>query len=172
MLKLIGSLLTLTGSFGLGLAYCLDMKKRLWHLEYMYRICMRLESEIRYSHSCIPDICANLAADLDRPYREFFQMIYRRMQENDGSTFDAIWKDACGFLKERLPLKEEEFTLFREFALVGGSPDVNLQEEALGRQMQKLENAVCILKNEMMKKGKMYTSLGILGGLFIIIVLL
>lgn len=172
MFKVIGSILVAAGSFGLGLSFYLDLKKRLWNLEYMYKICMNLESEIRYGHSSIPDICFRMSGILENPYGEFFYDVYDKMQENDGTAFGNIWENECSNLYGKLPVKPEEFALFREFTVVGNSPDINLQEEAIQCQMQKLEHTVAILKNEVVKKGKMYTSLGLIGGLFIIIVLL
>lgn len=172
MLKILGSILIGLGSAGLGTAFLIDMKKRLWHLEYMKKICMKLESDIRYCHSTIPAACRNMGNTVESPYKEFFQDVYKRIHLNAGESFSSIWKEETDKLFNLLPLKKEEFLVFQDFLGGGSNPDIRLQEDTIRGQMDKLDELSSHLKNEILTKGKIYTSMGVICGLLIIIVLL
>lgn len=172
MLKVLGCVLTASGCMGLGLWYRQQYNGRLHHIRLLVAILDMMMSEVRYSKATLPECCGRLADRLEEPYRSSFTKIWEQMCSNMGKSFAELF---CGEMKDCLKQTQtgkEERELFLEFAGGCGYEDSAMQLISMEQYRERLRQLQEKLEKEVLEKGKLAVSLGTLGGLLLIIILL
>ena len=125
MLRLVGVLLLMAGSIGLGWSIKEKWKASLEVLYQMRQIFEMLQNEIAYSRASLPEACGRIGGRVEEPYRGAFISIRHEMLANRGLPFFTIWKEEMEecmkmpslrilFGTERLRRKIHEFYLERK----------------------------------------------------------
>lgn len=175
MLKLISTLLVISGTFGMGLVYKNRLKLRIAALEEMERMFAILESEIQYHKGTLDEICRNTVGKMKAPFDAFLEGIIERVQLNNGRSFQGIWTEAMKEWKSH-PLeylKEEDYLLLD---WMNGSEtmfqDESMLIQYLELQKEKVRNKREALQAERSAKEKLYISVGIMSGVMLSILFL
>ena len=172
MLRLAGCMLTALGCVGLGYWYRRQFAERLRHLKTLISILDIMMSEVRYSKASLPECCRSLSVRLEEPYREVFSRIWEETRENDGETYREIFVKNMKECMGQVPLGNEEKRLFLELAARYGFEDTRMQLSSMEQCKEQLKTLCTRLEREVNEKGKMAMSLGTLGGLLLIVILL
>ncbi|MBQ8591341.1 MAG: stage III sporulation protein AB [Lachnospiraceae bacterium] len=172
MLKITGAILLVLGTTGVGISFASDMKKRLYHIRYLYHIFSLLLSEIGYAKASIEEACRTVSDKVQRPYRQFLEQIYEKMKANTGEAFAELWKHAMQAHLSELPLKKADWKILEEFADYTGYMDIDLQKQVITYKLQDLEKLILQIEEETAKQSKLYLTLGFMSGVFLTIVLL
>lgn len=172
MFKLIGAVLLLLGMGGYSVCLCREMKERLKCLYEMKRMYELFRSQIGYSLAAFPELCRMTEIRMEPPFSEMLHDIYQETEENTGKSFPQIWVEQVEKHFTNFSLKKEDKTLLQEFSRSLGYADRELQEQAIDNQMTLLQNVIQKMEAHMAEREKMIMSLGIMGGLLLIILLL
>lgn len=172
MLKLIGALLVIAGGTGMGLTYRQEMKDRLYHTKMLYRIIELLESEIGYSKATLPEACGNVASRLPKPYMDGLEKVREIMNSNGGLTFLLAWKQEMGRTLSDVNVGPSEKEVFLNFPEINGYIDNMTQLKTLEKCKCELDKAISTQEEKIENKSKVVMSMGLIGGLFLTIVLL
>jgi len=172
MLKLIGALLVITGGTGLGLSYRQEMQDRLYHIKCLHRIIELLESEVGYSKASLPEACGMIATRLSEPYSVGLNSIREIMNSNRGLTFSFVWKQEMGRCLQDVNVSTGEKEMFLNFPEGNGYIDNLTQLKAIEKCKRELDKAISVQEEKIENKSKVVMSMGLIGGLFITIVLL
>lgn len=172
MLKLIGAGLVLFGTAGYAFSCKRDLQERLYHTRCLKNILELLESEICYSRSSLPEACRMIGNRVEEPYREGLLSVCKVMEENEGLPFSLIWKKQMGESLQKTAAPKKERTLFLQFADSTGFADHQMQLRVLEQCRECLEQSVKKQEECMENKTKVVMSMGLIGGLFLTIVLL
>lgn len=172
MLKMIGIVLTVIGCTGMGFAYKQQFEERLWHLRQMKLIFSLISGTIRYGKATLPESCRQAAQKAEAPYGAALQNIYQIMKENKGLPFSMVWKQEMGRLTKDIPVGEKEKELFLKFGAGNGYMDNEMQQQAIARYTEELELYIKETEKNIREKSKVAVCLGIMGGMFLTIVLI
>lgn len=172
MLKLIGSVLVITGALGLSLSYRQDMQKKLYNTRCFFIVLELLESEIRYSKASLPEACRMVAQRVESPCREGLINVWKGMCDNKGLPFSMVWKQEMGRCLETISVGKKEKEEFIQFAGSCGFADNHMQLRAMERCREFLGQSIKKQEEVMENKTKVVMSMGLIGGLFLTIVLL
>ncbi len=172
MFRLIGVLLLMAGSIGIGWSVKERLKKNLEDLYRMKQILHMLQNEIEYSRAPLPEACARVGNRVPEPYRSAFFSIRREMLVNDGRSFWEIWSRQMEECMKELSVAREDKTNFLDFGNCIGFMDGKMQAGAVGQYMHKLDISIGRMEKEMADKCKVIMSLSIMGGLMLVIILL
>ena len=101
--------------------------------------------------------------------------LWRKRWSGWGNGRLAPW-DSCLRLrlsspKIRLPLTEEDLEQLAGLGEHLGYLDVDMQERTLGLYLEQLDISIEYLRTNQREKCRLYTSLGIMGGMFLVIVM-
>lgn len=171
MFKGIGSVMILTGCFGLGLLCRERLRGRIRALQLLMDVLELLESEIRYGRSVLPECCRRVGEQIGGSLGEAFVEVAGQMRENAGESFLEILKKTVGAALEELPLKSEDKELFFQFASPGGFADGKMQQRALEQSRERLGKTKEKLEQENAEKGRIAVGLGAMSGLLLILIL-
>lgn len=172
MQKVIGFILIFTGCTGLGLWYGWQFTLQLRALQEFCRILELFLGEIRFGRSTLPQCCLKLAERTEEPYKQGFQMIYERIQENSGESFEEICTSCLeqGLKGVRAHTHDKE--LFIQCFSKSGFEEDTLQLRSIEQTKEELEDRMSALSKENASKCRLALSLGTMSGLLIIILFL
>lgn len=171
MFRLLAGGLILFGSAGFSFKLCQEMRQRLKAVGQMQEIFRLFQSEVAYSRASFPEVCLNVSDRVSEPYSSAMKEIYGQVMEKSGEQFPAIWKMKMGQCLENMPLKKEEKDIVLEFGNRIGFIDWETQAGMIGKSREQLEELYIKLKSSMENKEKVITSIGILGGLMLVVIL-
>lgn len=172
MFRLLAILFILYGSVGFSFKLCQEMRQRIRHVEQMKEIFRLFQSEISYSRAALPETCMTVSKRVMEPYKTAMEEVYEETQRRSGIPFPAIWQEKMEQCLKEIPVKRQEQEIFLNFGNQTGFMDWQMQVGMLEKNRSQLEELHTQLKSAMENKEKVITSLGILGGLMLVIVLI
>ncbi|MCH5248647.1 MAG: stage III sporulation protein AB [Lachnospiraceae bacterium] len=172
MLKLAGIILLMMGCIGLGINRVSDEKTRIIELRQIRRMILRMQNEMQYGKRTLPEICMIMGQCMEEPFKEAFNDIFKRLEENDGSMLDNIWKERLVECMKTMPLKEEEKAVLIEIPEQLGILDETTQAQNIGQSLDMIEERIHRTESEYESKSKVIMSISVMAGLFLTIILL
>ena len=166
-MKWIGSMLVLFAAGGFGIWSAMQWRERLRLLEKLRQMIYFLKGEITYSH-------APLGKREAGPLGQLFTAAAEGICRQEGESLQEIWRREVQVLsspKIRLPLTEEDLEQLAGLGEHLGYLDVDMQERTLGLYLEQLDISIEYLRTNQREKCRLYTSLGIMGGMFLVIVM-
>ena len=170
MFRLLAALLILYGSVGFSFKLCQEMRLRIRHVEQMKEIFRLFQSEISYSKAALPEICLSVSKRVAEPYKSAMEEVYEETHKRSGIQFPFIWQEKMGQCLTELPVKKQEQDIFLGFGNQTGFIDWEMQAGMIEKNKSQLEELHTQLKSAMENKEKVITSVGVLGGLMLVIV--
>ena len=105
------------------------------------------------------------------PFSLLFGLVADALCRRDGMSLAAIWEAEAEKYKHQLMLSEEEYGDLIRFGGLLGQMDREAQQRAVVTYDERLAAAVKAAEEEIAVKEKLYRSLGIMSGCFIIILI-
>ena len=157
MLKVLGSICVLGTSALLGIQKGAEIQRVYEELLYLQRILYQMQSEIRYLRAPLGDIAGRIGRESRDPYKKWLLSLEREMKRRDGKPFSTLWEQ--GVRKHlgdlHFPEREMEFQM----------RTLSLYQEQLAQTLEEL-------RRTMDGKVKLCRSIGVIGGIFLVILLL
>jgi len=171
MLKIIGGVLICT-SLGLGgviKAICEEQKLEVLN-EYEKSLNL-LKGEIKFSISSLPEAIYSVAKRTSGPVSEFYNSISEEIMRQPDIVINKIWeRETINILKE--PLQDNSLIeLINELGSQLGHLDVEMQERSIELNLSRLQELQAKVREDIIKKSKLYKTMGIALGVLITIVL-
>ena len=172
MQRVIGSVLILTATGGAGYLYGKELKNYLEKLRYFRFVVSMIRGEIAYTRAPLPEVFSEVAARVKEPYRKWLLMLARETESREEYGFLRVWNRCAEKGLRDLDLKYEHRILAKEPGTFLGS----LEPETLDRAMQLYLNKVDLeiekLREGMAAKTRIGGCLGVMSGIFLIVILL
>ncbi len=166
MLKIIGSIFILAACTGIGFSKSSDMQCHLNELEELKKLFYLLKSELQYTRAPFAEVFEKIGQKIREPYRTWLLDLRRRLNEKNGSMFWEIWCTSITEDLQKSRLKEEELEELRQ---VGK----NLEYiESIDLYIEQMDYRIKNTREAYRSKRKLSQSLGIMGGIFLVILLL
>lgn len=173
-IKLMGAALVILAGAGFGACPVHKIKERTKEFETLYFCLLRLKSEINHGGKPLPE-AIKAAADSkkemkDGTYRTVMRNLAKRL-ENGRESYETQLR-ACveeGF-RDSVMTGEEQEAFFDTFLLLGGG-DKEKQVQMLSYYAENVRLAIAQEKQKMKEKSYLYRSLGVLGGIFLAVIM-
>lgn len=171
-IKILGCVLILASSAGMGMYFSGELKGRIRDLKELRRIITLLRGDIRYANSPLPEAVQALSVRHDGRYKKFLQTAAERLNEYEGVTFNDIWKEAANKGLENTSLSKKDLMNLTQFGENMGYLDKEMQLNTIDLYLSQIEEEIKELSKNVREKTYMYNTLGILGGIFLTIIML
>ena len=172
MLKMIGVLLVVTASTGLGFSVSRDLKLRIDQLHYLRKLMLMLQGEIKYVKAPLPEAFASIGRRSREPFQAFFAGVAQDMDHCEGETFQEIWDRRIREDLRETRLTKTDLESLRHMGENIGYLDHEMQLGTLGLYTEQLENEIHAAEKVFGSKSRIYHCLGVMGGIFIAILIL
>lgn len=169
MLKLAGIIILMLGCIGFGIDKVTEEKRRISQLREIRNIVIRIQNEMVYGKRTLPEICIILSRSAIEPYSSAFLQVFQRLDENDGTILENIWKEQLKNCMEDMPLEEEEKNILINLPEHMGVMDSAMQAADIGQSLDMLTGHITKTETEYENKAKVIMSVSVMAGLFLAI---
>lgn len=170
--KVIGCIMVIISSTGIGFYFSSEMKSRVEDLKELKKLIGLLRGDIRYGSTPLPEAISAIAKRNSGRFEEFFIRVASRLGELSGVTFSEIWNEAVGKDLTNTSLTRKDKLQLKEFGDNLGYLDKDMQMNNLDQYLDQLEDEIKELTKTLKEKTYLYSSLGIMAGIFISIIML
>ncbi|HLT56626.1 MAG TPA: stage III sporulation protein SpoIIIAB [Bacillota bacterium] len=170
-MKWIGALLLVGATTWAGFEWSHRLIMRPKHIRLIKNALQILEAEIVYSQMPLRDAFQRVAGQIPNPVHSFFYGLYAAMKEKH-IDFYEVWKSQVDRLMERSCLHRNEREILYQFGRTLGQHDFYQQQKHIQLALTHLERELEDARDEQLKYSKMAKTLGILSGLFIVLLLI
>lgn len=171
-LKIIGSLLIIMACSGYGFSKGKEYKKHLDELDELRRIVLMFESEISYSKMPLGELAGRISRKVDNPYKKWLGRLSFSLSKEANESLSEIWKREAEILLTELSLKKEEQEDLKNLGIQIGNFNIQMQENSFRWYAMQLEEQRMKLAGEVSEKQRLCNSLGVLTGIFLVILLI
>ncbi|MGN0160386.1 MAG: stage III sporulation protein AB [Lachnospiraceae bacterium] len=168
MVKIIGLICVLCACTMMGFHLAQRMKIRL---EMMIQIRFVLEeicSNAVYGHELLPEIILSLIHKNHGIIKDWLEILSQLLREMD---FGLAWKQSMSALKGNI-LREKDIEVVELFGVQIMNRDSKRLQEVVQVYVNTIEEYIGFCREEYASKARLYQSLGILGGVFIVIIII
>jgi len=172
MLKWIGILLVIGGSSGYGIRLYLDFKDAICHLRHFGWMLDAFSGEVGYRKLSLPECSKIVLKGCKEPFKTILRETCLSYEEEGKYEFSTCFQIRAKENLRKIPLSLEEKelieTTFEEMAVY----DPQMQLKSLERKKTQLERYLGKREAELAEKKKVYTGLGVMVGLLLILILI
>lgn len=166
MLKLLGSILILSACIGIGFGKSRELQCHLEQLEEIKKLFYLLRSELHYTRAPFAEVFETISKKTKTPYKEWLLELCNRLKQKESGSFWDIWTTSIVEDLINSGLKEDEIN---ELQSLGKNLEYT---ESLDLYLEQLEYHIKHTRENYRSKRKLCQSMGIMGGIFLVILLL
>lgn len=172
MLKALGAVLVLTSATGLGFCFGQDLKKRFVELRLLKQLVYLLRGELKYTRTPLPEAFSHMAERMREPFSSFLYGVAKELEGMEGKTFETVWGEEIERKLSGTKLKKEDKEQLKALGEVLGYLDSEMQIHSLDLYLEQVNLAIAEAREAVETKQRLYRSLGVAGGIFLILLLL
>lgn len=170
-MKLIGACLVMAGSMGLAATRIKKDRKRKELLKQLQNLFALLHSEIWYRNLTIAEAFLHISSRIDLYLSLFLQRIVREWKQKDGKLIREIWNDWVQTYFANSSLTKEDIIWISKLGEGLGSFDRTEQIRQIEYLTDYLKQEEELCEKKVRESEKMYRTMGVLIGIFIIVLL-
>ena len=164
--KYIGCLIILVASSGIGIHYGEELKKYLNQLEELKKLFCLMKCELEYVKLPLVELFERMESKVQQPFESWIGMLRRKLESREYGVFDNIWRETIEEELRESKLRAEDL---EELKNVGK----NLEYiDNLNLYIEQLEYRIMDMRKAYQSKRKLSRTLGIMGGIFLVILFL
>lgn len=153
-------------SSGIGFTKSNDLQSHLNEMEEMKKLFYLLRSELQYTRAPFAETFYKISSKTKSPYKEWFSKLSQRLSAKTRGSFWEIWSLSIEEDLQGSNLKEDEL---EELKNVGKNLEYM---ESLNLYIEQLEYKITNTREAYRSKRKLCQSMGVMGGIFLVILLL
>lgn len=173
-IKLLGAGLVILAGAGFGACPVRRMKERIKETERLYFCLLRLKSEIGHGVKTLPEAVLSVTKSGNvknkAGYEKFLFLLGARMKQGTNSYESLLRECAEECFPGSVITKEEQEAFTEAFLLLGGA-DREKQRQVLEFYSERVKLSLTEEKQKRKERSYIYRSLGILGGIFLAVIL-
>lgn len=173
-IKLLGAGLVIAAGAGFGAYPVRKMKERMKEAERLYFCILRLKSEIGHGIKTLPEAILSTVKQEEPKgkgaYETVLFLLGTRMKQGVNSYETLLRECAEESFFESVITKEEQEAFLEAFLLLGGA-DRGKQLQILEFYSEKVKLSIAEERKKRKERSYIYRSLGILGGIFLTVIL-
>lgn len=156
----------------MGIAFQSDMRQRIVLLQDFYRGILLLHQEITFLKFPLEEAACHAGQGLGSPMKDFFCETGKKLSELTEASFGSVWEEMGQTFLKHTGLKAEDLDLIFQMGQQLGRMETGESENLFKVYEQRLELALAEAREEYKEKAQLYKRLGIVGGIFLVILLL
>ncbi|UVI32283.1 stage III sporulation protein SpoIIIAB [Paenibacillus spongiae] len=173
MVKLIGAVLILFAGTMIGFHQASRFAARPRQIRQLIQALQRLETEIGYGYTPLPEAVTSSAAHLPEPVAGLLQSVSRLLAEGEreGKTFRECWEEALTMHWPGTAMKNAEQSALIRLGSALGISDRDDQVKHLRLAVQQLKAEEDAARDDQSRYEKMCKSLGVLVAALVVILI-
>ena len=170
-IKLIGSLFLLGSASAIGYLKAEELNLRVKRLLELKRMIGFLQGELRFHKVSLSEAFEQVSARVERPFDVFLKELSEKLEKKDQRPLMELWQEAVDKLLESEGLQKEDKHLLELLGKGLGYLDLRMQTENLQMALMQTEEAVIAAKEVQKVKGRLYQTMGMSAGVFLVLLI-
>ena len=171
-LKIIGSLFLLTSAASIGYLKAENLNERVRLLKGFKRMMLCLQGELRFHRAVLWEAFENVSKRLGNPFSTFLEEISCRLESKEYESFELLWEEMSQLFLRKEGFAKEDRALFELLGASLGYLDITMQSDSLNLVIQQTDEHIERAKEQLQKKGKLYQTMGITMGAFLVLLII
>ncbi|SET61407.1 stage III sporulation protein AB [Salinibacillus kushneri] len=170
-MKWIGAMLFLLATTQIGFDIAKRLSDRPKQIRQLKNALQILEAEIVYGQTAIHDVFRQLSKQMPQPLAHFFEALHDKLTISQTTLYD-IWNPTLKKFWKQTAMKKNEQEIMDQFGKTLGQHDFTQQQKHIQLALTHLDRELENAEEEKYRYGRMAKSLGVLTGLFVILLLI
>lgn len=172
MIKLMGAVLVMISSCAIGGILAAQIKEQEKWLKDIKMALFLLSGELEYHQMPLPDALCLVGKRHGGYLGNFYVYLGEKLEKKEGIPMKELWEEwGIKYLKDS-PLSKEQQMEFAELGRYFMETDKNVRKNAVNFYLERLEEEIVQLRETGADKAYLYRTLGMLGGMFLLILVL
>jgi len=167
----LGAAFIVLASAYIGMELAKRLERRTTLLRHVKVALETIDTEVAFAMIPLAQALDQVSKQLPSPVSDFFYGVAKKLTEEDISALDA-WEEVLNSWKINIDLEEKDIEILRQFGQTLGKQDIHGQRKQIQLTQSYLNNMESVAQEAQKKYQSMYRSLGLLGGLLLVIMLL
>lgn len=172
MLKTVGSVMILCSAGAIGMIFAGRIKESELWLKEIKLVIIRLTGEIRYHRKTVPEALCTVGRRYEGRLKEFLTETGEQLQEMESGSLQEVWKHNGEQILQQAPLTREQKEAFLELGSFFCEADETTRTGTIDFYLLRLEEELKELRKNGKEKAYLYRMLGVMGGMFLLILVL
>jgi stage III sporulation protein AB len=155
-----------------GVLYGYESQRYLEKLVYIRHLLQMLKGEMEYAHIPLSEAFFRLAKKVKQPYRTWMRALEMEIEERRDAQFSSIWRRSIDTYLQELNLKAVHKNQLKELGDYLGQLDPNTSRQTLEAEIARWEIEVKKVREALATKKRIATCLGVMSGIFLIVILI
>lgn len=175
--RVIGAFFVILASTGIGLYFGSNVKDRLEKLQMLKQQFTAIKSDIGYSKTTFPEAMQDMAEKLSGnkacyEFANFYEELSKQLIEHSGISLREIWENAVEKHLKKTTLTASDLQLLSSLGGQFGGLDRDMQLKTIDLYLARLEEDRILEVQKAGEKMRLYRTLGLLAGAFLVVVML
>ena len=172
MMRFIGGILIITATTGAGILYGMELQEYLEKLLYIRHIIYMIKGELEYSQAPLSEAFGRISVRVREPYRRWLSAMEKQVENREEDAFLKIWMRSVDKYLKELHLKSEHSIQLKELGTYLGQTDGASESRNLQLYLGRLELEIEKVREGMAAKKRIGNCLGVMGGIFLVVLLI
>ena len=172
MLKLVGAVLVLISAYAIGSLLALQVKEQEKWLKDVKSSLLLLLGELEYRQVPLPEALEVIGKRHGGYLSAFFQVLSEELIKKEGFSLQDLWRRVAELALKESPLSKVQAEEFAELGLYFMEADKKTRRESVDFYLKRLEEDIVKLRENGADKAYLCRTLGMLGGIFLLILVL
>ena len=172
MLKVLGLFVTMAAASLIGTYYGGLPAQRVRDLEEIKKLLTYMREEVRYASTCLSEVLYIASGRVASPYKEMLLAMCEDMTANEREAFFSIWQRNVRNFLAKTVLDKATIEYIADIGASLGYLDANMQLIEFDRHIDYVSEALEATKQTAKEKGRLFRTLGVLGGILAVIILI
>ncbi len=172
MQQFIGAVLILTATSSAGVLYGIEQQRYLEKLLYIRHIVYMLKGELDYANVPLGEVFGRVSMRVKEPYRKWLHALEKQVERREEDGFFKIWMRSVDYNLGELHLKSEHSIQLKELGTYLGKMDSVSESRNLQLYIDRLELEIEKVREGLASKKRIGNCLGVMSGIFLIVILI
>ena len=172
MVKLIGAILVLVSAYAIGSLLALQVKEQEKWLKDIKNALFLLQGELEYRQVPLPEALMVIGKRHGGRLASFFQKLSEELSKKEGVSLQEIWQQLAVQALKDSPLSKQQKEEFAELGLYFTETDRETRKNSMEFYLNRLEEDIVNIRETGGEKAYLCRTLGMLGGIFLLILVL
>lgn len=171
-LKVVGCILIIGSCTGMGCLFGSEIKRRMEDLKAAKSVAILLRGDIRYAQTALPEALENAAKRHEGRMAPFLKRVSGELKQYSGTSLKEIWVRAVNEELKNTSFTKKDRECLMQLGEQLGYLDKNMQMNTIDLYITQVEELMKDISSDAKQKIHLYQSLGVLFGIFVIILIL
>lgn len=170
MQKIIGSILIVAASSGIGILKGMELQGHLKDLQCLKRMILMLRSEIKYTKAPLGEAFFRIGRRIKGSFGTWLLALAEQLEKKEGGTFGQLWEQSVEGGLSETKLKKTDLGQLKAFGMNMGYLDEEMQLGTIDLYLEQLNEEIKRTRESLGTKKRLCSCLGVMGGIFLVIV--